>query len=216
MNQPRYSVEKLPPGGPVVYPITTAELADWLGVDNSDPLLSSLIATATELCEQHLGMAFITANFIERLDFPPGYRQPWWDGVQEIAVTVLTGGPSVIVLHRAPLVSVASVTFYDDNDNATVADVDSYYVSSKSRSPRIALRQGYTWPSVVLRVADAVAVAYSAGFGATSANVPADIKSAVKALAAFLYEHRGACDPGDALIRSGAAAMLASYRRGML
>ena len=57
-------------------------------------------------------------------------------------------------------------------------------------------------------IGEQLEVVYTAG----SVVIPATIKTGIKMLAAFLYEHAGACDVTDALKKSGAEAVLRPYR----
>nr|WP_297388254.1 hypothetical protein [uncultured Roseateles sp.] len=206
----RYAVERVTPAS--VFPVLVDQLAEFMGgVDAADPLLPGVIATATDLCERHTQMAFLVDEFREVQDAPPGGATAWWDGVRELPVTEAVPIPSTLNLHRYPVVSVTSVEFFDDADVSTEAAAASYYVDRVRRDPRIVLRSGYSWPSVVLRVANAIEVHYQAGFGAEG-DVPEAIKLAIKTAAAYIYEHRGACDMGDVISKSGAAALLSPYK----
>lgn len=214
MKTLHFGIEKIPPSPPEapVYAVSVEELVEWMALDATDPLLPGLISTATELCEAYTGLAFITADFRETLDFPPGSREEWWDGVREMPITQIRACPSIFYLHRGPVSAVASITFYDESDDDTAADPVTYYVDTVSRTPRVALRSGYNWPNVVLRVINGVEVIYTAGFGQPG-DVPDAIKDAIKTVAAYIYEHRGQCDMGSVIDKSGAAALLFAYKR---
>jgi len=195
----------------VVEPVVAADLATWLGVPATDPLLTPLLASSRDSCERYLGMGFITQVWKQMYDLYP-LSAEWWDGVRDGPVTQVTKVPQMFSLARWPLVSVASVSFFDEEDVATVADVTSYYTSKTSRPPTVSLRQGFTWPTPSYRVADAVVIEYTVGFGAAATSVPDAIKNGIKTLAAFQYEHRGECDAEEALLRSGAVEFLKPYK----
>lgn len=197
---------------PAAEPVTAADLAAFLGASASDPLLDPLVKGARDLCEKHLGIALITQVWKQFFDVVEDPHGEWWDGVRDGATSSLISVPQQLKLALYPLISVASVNFYDDLDAATLAESASYYVSTSSRPPTITLRPGYSWPSVVHRVSDAIVVQGSFGFGAAAANVPDALKNGIKVLAAFNYEHRGECSAEEAIIKSGAAGHWAPYR----
>ena len=58
------------------------------------------------------------------------------------------------------------------------------------------------------QIGEQLEVVYTAG----SVVIPASIKTGIKMLAAFYFEHAGACDVTDALHKSGAEAVLRPYR----
>ena len=117
-----------------------------------------------------------------------------------------------LVLPRWPLVSITSVTVYDEDSNASTVTVNDVFDVDIYQTPgRITLKRGQTWP-VALRANDAIQVIYVAGY-ANAAAVPSTLKRAVKQLSAFLYSHRGDdCDPKDAYYSSGAASIMAQYK----
>lgn len=58
-------------------------------------------------------------------------------------------------------------------------------------------------------IGDPVEIEYTAGY----ATPPAWALQAIKQVAAYLYEHRGECDAGDAVQQSGALSLLRAHRR---
>ena len=196
---------------PGVEPVTSADLAVWLGAPATNPTLPALCAGARDVCERHLGMGFITQTWKQMYDLQQ-LQTEWWDGVRQGPVTAVHAVPSTFCLARWPLVSVTSVNFYDEEDVATLADSLSYYVSKTSRPPRVTLRTGFQWPTPVYRVSDAAVIEFVVGYGEAASDVPDAIKNGVKALAAFNFEHRGECEAEEALVRSGAAEYLKPYK----
>jgi hypothetical protein len=202
---------------PTVEPVTGAELAKWLGAtydpDVGDPVIDALIPSAREECERFLGIALMTQTWEQFYDIVSQHEE-WWDGVREGSVHDLACLPGALVLGRWPLVSVTSVKFYDVEDAPTTADVLSYFVDKHTRPPSIALRQGFLWPSISYRVRNAAVVEFVAGFSTDSDpdDVPEVLKSGIKALAAYQYEHRGECEAEEAIRKSGAFNYWKTYR----
>lgn len=192
---------------PPAEPVTLEELKLFLRIDGSaeDDLLLELIPAARELAEQFTGRAFLIQGWRLTLDRLSRDRakEEWWDGVREGAIGSLLGAYAPIPLPRPPLASVQSVAAYGLDDAPSVLPASAYRVDTAGH--RLILDAGAGLPP--LRPYGAVEIAYTAGYGATAASVPAPIRLAVKQGAAMLYEQRGCADlPG------AAKALLQPYR----
>jgi uncharacterized phiE125 gp8 family phage protein len=174
---------------PTTEPITVDDLISHLRLDaDTDELeMQAYIVMAREWCENYTGRAFINRTLKLSLDGLSDVDDALWEGWKI--------GPDMtlkkrdIKLPKPPLVSVTSVTTYDDADVSTVFSSGSYYVDNAAEPGRVVLRTGSTWPTA-LRVGNAVEIVYVAGYGAAT-SVPAPIKFAIKAVAAWIYENRG-------------------------
>lgn len=205
---------------PAEEPVSLADVKAHLRVTSSsdDTWLTAAIKAARLACEDYTHTVFVRRTFRQTTDGYWGRQRSddWWDGVREMAITELT--PREIELLRPPLVSVQSVTVFDDSDQPTVVASTSYYVDTVDQLQygRVVLRRGQVWP-VVLRVTNGFQIDFTAGFSADANGVPADIKSALLMVVAWLYENRGdcGCDTAGAkssIAPSGAAMLLDSYR----
>ena len=205
---------------PLTEPVTPTELRTFLREDPAefpDDVADLYIAQAREYLEEMTGLAFIEQTWKMTLDNWPGYVEPWWDGVRQIAISELTGGAGkAVTLPRYPLIDVTDVTVYDEGDVNTVIAVSTVFVIDTQQKPgRLGLRSGQLWP-IATRDMNAIEITYEAGFGADASEVPALLRGAVLDLAGYYYSHRGECDLAGAAAKSGAlnkAAMFAS--RGM-
>ena len=202
---------------PATEPVTAAELRTHLRTDATelpDAEANALITDARTEIENMTGLAFISQSWRLSIDRWPAGGEAWWDGVREMSITELYNSNTLqsLVLPRWPLVSITSVTVYDEDSNASTVTVNDVFDVDTYQTPgRITLKRGQTWP-VALRANDAIQVIYVAGH-ANAAAVPSTMKRAVKQLAAFLYSHRGDdCDPKDAYDASGAAGIMAQYK----
>ena len=175
--------------------IDTAELANWLVVPVTDPLLPRIARMASAIGVEYLQRELITRE--RRVIY-----QTW------PVIGTLTDGLSGrtaklsehITLPYAQLLSVEDVAI---NGEAT-EDFGIVYDSP------VKLRVNPVFDSSdSLPVID---IAYMAGFGDYISSVPQGIRDGLMMLAAYLYEHRGACDVDDAIKKSGAAQMLQPYR----
>jgi uncharacterized phiE125 gp8 family phage protein len=86
--------------------------------------------------------------------------------------------------------TLTSVTAYDRSGAATVLSSDAYIVDAAAVPGRVIFSDTAVLP-VNLRAANAIAVAFEAGYGTDPADVPAAIRTAILILTAHLYEARG-------------------------
>lgn len=200
---------------PLVEPVSAAELRGHLRLDDTseDTYLGTLISEARQFIEDMSGLALIDQTWTLTLDtWPHAERNKWWDGVEQGHISQLQGQALAVALPRYPLSSISSVKVYDEESNETTVTVaTSFDVDTDSMPGRLALQSGATWPAA-LRPTNAIKIEYVAGFGTAATNVPAALKRAVRILAAYMYEHRGDCDNGNAMVDSGAQALVDSYR----
>ncbi len=200
---------------PSVEPVTLDDLRDHLRISHTDEddHLERLITEARQEIEDTTGIAFITQSWTATMDeWPPGAEE-WWDGTREAHVNSIYKGRRyrTVELGRYPLISVTSCTVYDEDDNSSAVTIATTFdIDTSTLRGRLSLQVGATWP-VALRSNKAIEIVYSAGYGATAVNVPAPLKRAVRQMAAYMYEHRGDCGPGDAYVQSGARAIMQRY-----
>lgn len=184
----------------VVPVVTNAELADWLGVDDSDPLLPVMATAATSAA-----IEFLQSELISRQR--KVVYQEWPSVGTDTRPSVSRNNMyenRFVNLPYARLVSVEEVLLSGDENtdyvkiNALPAKLyfDSFYYSYEDGIP-------------------ALDITYTAGYGDIDA-VPVAIKSAVSMLAAYMYEHRGSCDSASALNQSGAAMALTPYKTSVV
>lgn len=202
---------------PTVEPVTLSELKTHLRLTNEaeDSFLSELIGEARQEIEDLYGIAFNTQAWKLTLDHWPMAGEKWWDGMREGHIDEIYAGArhAAVTLPRYPLLSVDTVTVYDEDSNSsTVTIATTFDIDTSQLRGRMALQRGATWP-IALRSVGAIEIDYSAGYGASASDVPAPLKRAVRQLAGYLYEHRGdGCEPGDAIRKSGAKTILDRYR----
>lgn len=166
---------------PADTPVSLAEVKAHLRVDDDteDALVTAMIAGAVGTAEFYLGRSLITQTLRLAFDrWPEEAAGPW------------SAGPRIIDLARPPVQSIAAVTVYDEDDQATVVDTDVYRLANGSNDrARLVLRQGQSWPTGV-RATDAVEIDYLAGYGDAGTDVPEPIRQGLLALIAFWFEHR--------------------------
>jgi uncharacterized phiE125 gp8 family phage protein len=178
---------------PLVPPVTAQELEDFAVIPASDPSVPGVLLSATSAVFRFLGYDLIAREWVLTL----------WDWPQFGANTYpnLSRRPNTlgreIALPYGNVLSVESVDIYGDELTNFIR-----------RDRAIILPIGLAREEYKENADPAIVVKYTAGFGATSADVPGEIRQGVLMVAAFLYEHRGHCDALDLVKRSGAAEML--------
>jgi uncharacterized phiE125 gp8 family phage protein len=156
-------------------PVSAEELSKHSRIDFSEDAgyLAGLIAASRQWVEQYTGRQLINATWTLTLDRFPA---------------------SSFDLPRPPLVSVTSVKYYDSAYVLQTVAVASYkvlmFAGPEAPPGKIELAVGYVWPSPVYARPGAVQIALLAGYGATAATVPAQIKHAILLHAGELYERR--------------------------
>jgi uncharacterized phiE125 gp8 family phage protein len=171
---------------PATEPVTLAEAKAHLKIDTADDdaLIAALIPAARARAEWHTGRALITQGWTLWLD-------AW---------------PDIISIPLPPLQAVASVTTYARDDSARVQGPATYIVDLAAN--RLALKQSIPPPSNLRRL-NAVAVAFTAGYGDAAEDIPAPLRAAILEVVAFLYENRG---EAPAELPLDCLALLAPYR----
>lgn len=160
---------------PAAEPLSLDELKLQCRVSGTDEdaLLAIYIAAARRHAEAETGRSLITRTLEQVLDAFP------------------TGG--AVELGRPPVLSIASVQYVPAGGSALVTLDPAAYVLDSVSGPGWVLPVSGTWPATA-DLANSVRVQFTAGYGATAASVPADIRAWLLLTAAMLYEQRTAVD----------------------
>lgn len=155
-----------------VEPVTLPEVLDHCLVENTADYayLMGLVKKARLSVERRYQRQLITATWVAYMENFPA----------EIELKVL------------PVSAVSSIIYVDmDGVTQTLASTEyqSSYVS-KDAPARIMPAYGKTWPSVRGDTYDAVAVTFTAGYGAAASDVPEDVRHWILATVAHWYQHR--------------------------
>lgn len=163
--------------GPTSEPITVDELKLHLKLDTETfnveySLLDDIIETARGYVEDITHRALFTQTWDYYLDeFPSDnfYKLPFGN-----------------------LQSVTHIKYTDsDSDETTMTVTTDYIVETNSdQCGRIVLPYGETWPSFTAYSSNPIVTRFVCGW-TTAAGIPFKIKTAIKMIAAKLYENRG-------------------------
>ena len=128
---------------PTVDPISVDDVKCNLGIEghDDDSQIASRIDAVRDAAEGVLWSALLTQTLTLKID---------------------CGFPSCIVLPRAPLQSVTSITYIDQNGDTQTLATDQYTVDTDSKPGRIVPAYNVTWPSTRY-VIQAVTVEFVAG-----------------------------------------------------
>lgn len=181
---------------PLGEPLTLAETKAHLRVETSadDAVITGLIRTVREHLERQTGLSLLIRTFRLYLDgWPPG---------------------RVIQIGRGPVQTIEAVTVYDAAGMPVVIDATGFVLDGQARPARLILpRQPEPGPAI-----NGIEIDFSAGFGATGADVTDTLKRAMLLHAALLYEFRGAVplDSQPAAVPAGYDRLIAPFcRRGL-
>ena len=156
--------------GPATEPITVEEANTHLHLTGEDVYVTGLIKTATSQVERYLHRKLITQSWKVYYDcFQPDMIVPFGS---------LTSNPAPVV------------KYYDINGTQQTLGTSNYWIVYTT-DPAIILK-GYdvTYPETQYGRPDAVEIAFTCGFG-SAADVPAEIKHAIKLLITNYHEQRG-------------------------
>jgi len=128
---------------PFAEPVSLQEAKDHCRIhgDDEDALISAYLAAARRWVEDATGRQIVTATLRMTLDRFPwggcGCRSPFCGSIDRYA----------IVVPRAALQSVSSITYVDDAGDEQTLDAEDYRVDVEREPGRITPAYGTTWPA---------------------------------------------------------------------
>jgi uncharacterized phiE125 gp8 family phage protein len=117
----------------------------------------------------------------------------------------------VIQIVRGPVQTIEGVTVYDADGMPGAIDVSGFVLDGGARPARLILPEQPAPGQAI----NGIEIDFSAGFGATGADVPDTLKRAMLLHAALLYEFRGAVAPENqpAAVPAGYDRLIGPFRR---
>lgn len=158
---------------PVNSPISLATAKAYLKIDTADDdaLIQSLIDSATLFAEKFMKKDLITRTW---KTFRDDFRF------------------SEIILRRSPLQTVERFEYLVIGV-LTPVSASIFYNTLETDYSRIALENGEQWPQDGDIRLQSIEIDFNSGFGDDETDIPQDIKNALLAHIAALYENRGDC-----------------------
>lgn len=161
-------------------PIELEDVKTHLRVDDTtdDTLIEAILIAARQWLEEVCNSAFLTQTIQMQLD-------EWPEG-------------SEFKIPRAPLQSVTSIGYTDEDGDTHTMSTDEIIVDIASKPGRIILKHDASWPSETLRAAAGITITYVAGYGEND-DLPRPLRLAMLLLIGHWYENREAVVVGSGL-----------------
>jgi len=161
---------------PTTEPVRVDELQEFGRIDDdaAGEVLEAFIVAARQQVEAMLNRALINRTVV-------AYFDDWPENVN--------GEQPYMYLPVAPVGTVLSVKYYDDDNTLQTLDSAEYNVDTVGEPGRVRLASGATWPTIKDRT-NAIEITYTAGYGTAATDVPQAIRIAIMAAALDVFEHR--------------------------
>jgi len=164
------------------------------GITEDDALINALITAARTYVENDINRSLVSQTWQIVFDHFPNKDELW--------------------LPKGPLISVTSITTYDEANTASVLSTAAYFVDTYG--DRVSLVYGYSWPTD-LRHHNGVVIEYVTGYGTKATDIPQPIKQAMLMLVGHWYENREATSYSKIdSVPMAVGALLAQYKRSRL
>lgn len=178
---------------PAIEPVLLADVKAYLRLDadDEDEFLTAAIAAARVHVETLTRRMLIEQSWRVYLDNWPRTR--------------------VVTIPVAPLIAVEGVIIYDRSGEPTTVSPDDYQIDTVSVPGRLKL---YGIVPLAERTINGIEIDVTAGYGASSVDVPSPLRRAVMMLIAHWFEHRGVVghDGVADVPPQGFDALIAPYR----
>ena len=199
--------------------LADAKLFCRVDTDADDATITGLITAARRRVERDTGLALLTQTWRMVLDRWPGQKpgglSPWWDGVKEGPISMLTG-VSTIEIPKRPYQSCDWIKLRDAYGAQVTVDASIYFEERSNYDGRIIKKLGQIWPVIVLSPTAAIEVQFKAGFDADPwGAVPDELLVALKQLVKHWFDQRDTIVDGrSSTVPHGYAEIVNSWRAG--
>jgi len=185
-----------------------ADLRIEVGVTIEDELISDYIDAASRYCSEVVGRKLISETWKYGIGNEPG---------KFIATPFnpVFNSYDPIELPFTPVSEIIEIQYFDADNVSQTLNLADFYLYNYDQSSVIAPILNYAWPAFYER-RDALNITFTTGYGLTGADVPSNVKRAIRLLVAHWYEQRMAVTVGQSAmpIPFGVDAMLNIDRTG--
>ncbi len=166
----RWSLSKT---APAQEPVTLAEMKTWARIDDSDndDTITGNILAARRWVETLTHRALITQTLVYKISRFPG------------PIT------TVIELPGGKTQTLTSIAYLDTDGDSQTWTASNYIADLVSQPGLVGLAYGKDWPSI-REWSLPITITYSAGYGDDPGDVPEELRTAIKIIAAELFENR--------------------------
>jgi uncharacterized phiE125 gp8 family phage protein len=175
-------------------PVFPSELVAFARLDEDDPLIETVLLSAT-----HAVFAFLKQDLLTRTwTLTHRYWPTSGTGFRSSIIKQLYANDCYIDLPYTNLIGIDSVL--------VCGEASTDYLINPGKPYSIEFNNYSTSSDQ-----NALVVTYKAGFGDNTADIPQPIRNAIMMAAGYIHAHNGACDYTDALTSSGAKQLLIPY-----
>jgi uncharacterized phiE125 gp8 family phage protein len=153
------------------------QLREVDGTTDFDDQLLALIGSATQYGERITGRDFINKTYKGFLDCFPSSC----DGIE---------------IRKSKLQSITSIQYLKDDVLTTIPASNYYFTQSKDYST-IFLKEGFSWPTDVDKIKQAIFIEFVAGYGDDSCDLPPLLTQALISHIIALFKNAGDCVEGS-------------------
>jgi uncharacterized phiE125 gp8 family phage protein len=168
-------------------------------VESSDNLLVRIFIKAAEkFGEDFTRRIFLTKTYTN-------YREGWIYNHKQCRI--------MFELRRSKLIAIASVKYIDiDEVEQTIANTN-YETTLSDEYSNLYFIDDFDFPSISSQNQQPIRIEFSAGYGATEASIPNNIKTAILNHVAKLWKQRGDCPKDFSTIDNWIAGLLPTTSR---
>ncbi|MGH1350002.1 MAG: head-tail connector protein [Methyloligellaceae bacterium] len=181
--------------GPLLEPLTVAEIKTFLRVDNDDEdiLISSLITAGRIHIEQKINRKLITQSW-------SWYLSRWPDKPE-------------LTLPLSPVQSVDAIQTYDAEGMPTTWPAENYQTDIYSDAAKI-ISKNTGWPNPENTV-NGIEIQITAGYGNNPSDIPEPVRQALRLMVAHWFENREPVILGETPISvpENAMALLSPFKQ---
>lgn len=167
-------------------------MSNWTNIKAVTPASAAILEFET--VQAHLNapdddedlIAVYTAAAVASIEGPNGIGIPLLNTVYRMSLESLWEG---FTIPLCPVRSIESITYTDTNGDVQTLDPALYVYDLDASPVTVRVAYGKSWPSAICQPGS-VKVTFTAGYGTTGADIPADLRAAMLLTIGNLYVNR--------------------------